>query len=175
MTLHVDVTGIPETLRALGKIDPELRKEAVRRFRAIGNDLRRETRASIPGKPALTGWRPTRYRRPENGPGLWTVGRLAYRPGKVRGGISVRFTTRSAPGRPIRLVTLRNANAAGAVLEIAGRRRRNRLSASLDEAGWPDPGRVAWRTVDRNREKIDRGVRDAVDEMERTLNSALRR
>lgn len=175
MSVSVDVTGVPETLRALGRIDPELRKAAVREFRSIGNELRREARASIPATPAVSGWRTTRTRRPENGPGVWTVGRLAYRPGKVRSGITVRFSARSAPGRPIRLVTLRNANAAGAILEIAGRRRSNRLSRALDESGWPKAGRVAWRTVDRNRARIDAGVRTAVDNMTATLNAALRR
>lgn len=171
MTVSIDVKGVPEMLRTLGKIDPQLRKEAAGRFRSIGAQLRTEARAEIPIQ-ALSGWRESATARPARGPGLWARGRLKWTAADVRKGIKARFRTSKHPNL-IPLVWLQQTSPAGSVYEIAGRRSASGMAARISSRHGT-PSRAVWRVVDRNRATIETAVAASVSAMMETIDREAR-
>jgi hypothetical protein len=158
-----EITGIPDMIRALRQIDPELRKEAAREIRILAKPMVASARGRMPVSVPMSGW---------------TRGRTAFVPSKARTGIkaAVRFTPKRGSNE-IKLITLKQVNPAGEIFDMAGRaypggkdtkggRRGDQFVANL-------PGRasrVIWPTVERFGPSIQKNLADAAAKMERTIN-----
>lgn len=177
----VVLTGVSETIEALKKFD----KDAVNRFnRVINKELAgaqqaaREIVADV-GDTPMRGWRegtPLRPRKDVRGgkgwPG-WYSGEVQAGLIKTRTQGKVRFDYTTSAG------ALLNKSPAGAIFEIAGRKSKGagkgeQFVRNLNNF-FGKASRLAWRVVDKDRDKIQAKVVAALDEAKATLQRHLDR
>lgn len=180
------LTGIKETLDALKEFD----KDAVKRFNKVINTelgiaetsartiVLRVNNTHDTGTP-MSGWRqnnatkPTSTRGGAGWPG-WNSAEVASgivkskAQGKARGD----YTTSAG--------ALLNKSAAGAIFEIAGRKTKGSADRTSGaqflrtlSARFGKASRLIWSVVDKDKERIQKNVSDALEEAKRTLNSHL--
>ena len=160
------LTGIKETLDALKQFD----KSAVRRFnKVINNELtfaQAAARLSVPFEPPMSGWResdalnPTKTRGGKGWPG-WSQDRIrtGIKKSKAQGKVRRDYTTSAG--------ALLNESAEGAIFEVAGRKSDGEgtgvsFIATLNER-FQEASRSIWRTVDRDRPRIEANVKQALE------------
>ena len=103
----IEVQGVRESLRTLGKIDKDLRKASVASIKAAGQPMVQVARLQYPQSPPLSG--------------MANNGRLQYQPGRVRQQVSISVGGRAPKNsKQWPIVTLRQNNAAGALYSMAG-------------------------------------------------------
>ncbi len=167
------LTGVKETLKALQQFD----KDAVREFNKVVNSelgvAKKEALSFVTAEPPLSGWatQPARNPRSRGGQG-WP----AWDQSIIRGGIKVSkaerrvrsdYTT-SAGG-------LLNKSAAGAIYEVAGRRNNRGVFVSNLENEEGNASRVVWKSVDKNKDRIQKSISNALDKAKATLQKNLNR
>jgi len=180
------LTGIKETLDALKEFD----KDAVKRFNKVINSelssaetsartiVARVNNTSGTGTP-MSGWRQGNAIRPSStrgGAGWPGFSQSEVAAGikktKVQGRVRGDYTTSAG--------ALRNNSAAGAILEIAGRKTKGdsaRTSSSQFlrtlSARFGRASRVVWSVVDKDRERIQHNVNQALEEAKQILQTHL--
>jgi hypothetical protein len=180
------LTGIKETLDALKEFD----KDAVKRFNKVINSelssaetsartiVARVNNGSGTGTP-MSGWRQGGATRPSSTrggagwPGFSSSEVAAgIRKTKVQGRVRGDYTTSAG--------ALRNNSAAGAIFEVAGRKTKGdsaRTSSSQFlrtlSARFGKASRLVWSVVDKDRERIERNVNQALEEAKQTLQTHL--
>ena len=168
LDIGIKVEGLPELFRELGKIDPELRKAAVKNVRRSGERIRNAARGSIPSEPPMSGWRRVRGRR-----GRWT-----WNPGTSRSRIRVKVGTTVQRNGDIRLLRIVQSDAAGAIYDMAGRKsignteNGRQFVRNLNRRG--RPSRYMWPAAEANRDEVEQDLRQAIDDMADTVNRKLR-
>lgn len=155
------IENIPEMVRTLKAIDPELRKEAAKRIRAIGRSVAADAKAQILDVP-LSGWA--------------HQGRTGFRPAQVRQGISARIKfSAKRTETEIPLMTLRQKNPAGEIFDMAGRSSSGATPSGqamirgLNARGGR-ASRYMWPTVERNLSRVTAELEAAAEDMARTIN-----
>lgn len=151
--VQASTEGIPEMIRTLKQIDPELRKEAAREVRSIGKSVAADAKAQIFGVP-LSGWA--------------HKGRTGFEPASVRRGISARikFTAKKTQNE-IPLMTLVQKDAAGQIFDMAGRKNgSSQFVRSLPGSA----SRYMWPTVERNLPRVEAALLEAANKMAETIN-----
>lgn len=180
------LTGIKETLDALKEFD----KDAVKRFNKVINSELSSAQNSArnivakvnnsygTGTP-MSGWRQNNATKPTS-----TRGGAGW-PGFNQSEVIAGITKTKAQGRVRGDYTtsagaLRNNSAAGAILEVAGRKTKGdsaRTSSSQFlrtlSARFGKASRVVWSVVDKDRERIERNVNQALEEAKQELNRHL--
>lgn len=177
------VMGLEDTLRTLQQIDPVLVRQARKRMKDDLKPVVAAARGTLPAGPPLSKWVASkrsvvtsgvrRYgERKGSGEGsplpVWESARANRRIGimvqrkRVKG-----FTGRRA------LVALRQTDAAGQALDMAGKVTSTPFSRNLTARFGP-PSRGMWPAVEKNRSKIDSSMEKSKREMEGVINSALR-
>jgi hypothetical protein len=166
------LTGLKETLKALGYFD----KDAVKAFNKVINrelsSVKKEAQGYVEAKPPLSGWatQPARNPRSRGGAG-WP----AWDQSIIKSGIS----TSKAEGKVRRDYTtsagaIKNKSAQGVIYELAGRRSRgNGTFIKNLEGNVGDASRLIWKAVDKNRNKIEQNVFDALEKAKATLQQNL--
>lgn len=142
MNVDVTVRGIPQALRELKKVDPQLRRQIPDRFKTAATPVLTEARRLVPDRPT-SGW----------GQG----GRLGWKPSVVRRSISLRFRAtrgrRRTPGDFTVLALSSGKSPALQIYDMAGRKGRTRspqgeaLVAALNQRA--RASRVMWEAVER--------------------------
>jgi hypothetical protein len=181
------LTGIKQTLEALKEFD----KGAVRRFNKVINTelagAERDARSSIDkiSNPKtdtpMSGWRtsnamvPTSTRGGKGWPG-WNSAlvkegiKKSKAEGRVRRGY-LRYTTSAG--------SLRNESAAGSIFEIAGRKSNGSGTGqsfiSTLNSRFGKASRSIWRTVDKDKPRIEANVKRALDQAKAELQKHLDR
>lgn len=178
----VRLEGLDETLRTLRAAAPDLRKQLAKEIKGVGDEIVRDARALVPGKPPLsgwgyvpkdpTGWAQARGRTPSRG----GAGFPTFVPSQVSAGI-VAKTTRPKGAQFGALLYLLNKDAAGAILEVAGRKSDGTPGTAgpvfIDKLNDIDrASRVIWQAYDeKGRNKVQgaliRAVERAEDELQR--------
>jgi hypothetical protein len=174
------LTGIKETLDALKAFD----KDAVKRFNKVINDeldgAERDARASVPFKPPMSGWRkrdalnPTGTRGGKGWPG-WSQDRIrtGIKKSKAEG------KPRQFQGYTTSAGALLNQSAEGSIFEVAGRTGDgtgtgvsfiNTLNDRFQKAS-----RTIWRTVDKDRPRIEANVAKALEQAKAELQKHLQK
>lgn len=156
MDVTVRVDGLPEMLRELKRLDPELRKQIPKRFKTAAQFLVDDARSLVPNEPA-SGWSPG--------------GRLGFKPGNAKRSIRLKFRgTRGRKKDTFSLLTLTTGkNAALSVLDMAGRKSAGRtrsgqaLIRKLNQTR--RASRVVWESAERNRDAIDQVVRKLTNDV----------
>ena len=168
-----EAQGVADAIRTLGKIDKVLKKDLVKSMKKAADPLVNEARSLVPTAKPLTNW----YG--------WKGG---YTPAKVKRGIKVaqRNTaqrTRSGQQQEtIKLLALKQTNAAGAIYDMAGKaggRGRNSEGAprgramieKLDEQG--TASRTLWPAAEKRLGDVQDAVKDAIKDMENYIQKGL--
>jgi hypothetical protein len=169
MQIDTKVTGVRESLRTLGKIDKDLRRETVKKVKAAGSPLVSVARTQYPTTAPLSG--------------MANAGRLQYQPGKVRSQVMIKVGGRT-PKRADSwaIVTLQQNNAAAQLYSVAGMRNNSysraqnagqeQFSANLEKR-FGKPQRGMWRKRREIQVLGERFVLLAVKQVEFTANRAL--
>lgn len=170
-----EAQGLAEAIRTLGKVDRELKKELVNSMKKAADPLVAEARSLVPASSPLTNW------------GNWKGG---YQSAKVNRGIKVsqrNTAQRSSSGQKeetIRLLALVSSSAAGAIYDMAGRAGGNgrgseggargaAMIRKLDQNG--TASRTLWPAAEKRLGEVQDAVRDAIKDVESTLNKELER
>jgi uncharacterized protein YfaP (DUF2135 family) len=173
----VVLTGIKETLDSLKKFD----KDAVKNFNKVINsaltDAERSARGFVKADPPMSGWRKTDALAPRSRGGRgWPayhqgIIQQGIRKSKVQGKVRGDYTTSAG--------ALVNKSAAGAIIEVAGRKTQGRgtgrsfIRSLTDEI--KNPSRLVWQAVDAKRSEVQRKVVGALDDAKKILQRNLDR
>jgi hypothetical protein len=169
-----EAEGVADAIRTLGRVDKELKKELVNSMKKAADPLVNEARSLVPTAKPLTNW----YG--------WKGG---YTPAKVKRGIKVsqRNTaqrTRSGQQQEkIKLLSLVQTNAAGAIYDIAGRAngagrnsegapRGRAMIEKLNEQG--TASRTLWPAAEKRLGDVQDAVIAAIADVENTINREMR-
>lgn len=165
------LTGVKETLKALESFD----KDAVKQFnKVLTKELgsaKKDAQSYVDSSPPLSGWatQPARNPRTRGGAGwpAWdqSVIKAGISSTKAEGKVRKDYTTSAG--------ALKNRSAAGAIYELAGRKNKSAgFNKNLDDK---DGGasRLIWKSVDKNKDRIERNVVDAFDRLKATLQKNL--
>jgi hypothetical protein len=173
----VVISGIKETTAALKKFD----KDAARRLNKVVNDeLRLAENAAkdqIPTKPPMSGWRTTAAKNPRKttrGGQGWP----AWDPQAIRQGIiKTRSEGRVRADYTTSAGALFNKTASGVIFEVSGRRTpgqgTGRQLINVMEDRFRKASRGIWAVIDRDRPRIYRNIRAAMNDAEKTLQANL--
>jgi hypothetical protein len=169
MEMNVEVTGVRESLRALNKIDPRLKRASVATLKAAGAPMVQVARLNYPIQPPLSG--------------MGNSGRLQYQPGRVKQQVSISVGGRAPRGMnrwPV--VTLIQKNAGGAIYSMAGM--SNNVHSRATNAGqemfserlqqrYGDGQRGMWKQRKLIRILAERNMSVAVKQVEILANREL--
>jgi len=173
----VVISGIKETTAALKQFD----KDAARRLNKVVNDeLRLAENAAkdqIDTKPPMSGWRTTAAKNPRKGV-RGGEGWPAWDPQAIRQGIvKTRSEGRVRADYTTSAGALLNKTASGVIFEVAGRRtpgqRTGRQMIGVLNDRFRKASRGIWAVIDRDRPRIYRNIRAAMDDAEKTLQANL--
>lgn len=161
--LKMNVTGVPEVLRALKKVDPELRKRVPQEIKSYAAPLLAEVKAGYPAQ-LLPGWS--------------TTGRLGYRPGAARSKTTLRFRGSRPKGSPrnawpvLRLVAALPAVAMADMARV-GRTRQGAAMVRALGARYGTASRFVWGPVERHAADIERGIEASFERYAAIVNREL--
>jgi len=164
----IKVEGLPELFRDLGRIDPELRKAAVKRVYAVGQIIRNEARTRVPADAPMSGWQRRRGAR----------GKWVWNPSRSRSRIRVKVSTGSVKKDEIRLIRVIQSDATGSIYDMAGRKsggrsdRGRQFVQNLNRRG--RASRTMWPAAEAKESEIERALREAIDDMADTVNRRMR-
>ena len=166
------LTGLKETLKALGDFD----KEAVKEFTKVINkelsSVKKEAQGFVESAPPLSGWatQPARNPRSRGGAGwpAWdqSIIKQGISTSKAEGKVRKDYTTSAG--------AIKNKSAAGVIYELAGRKTRgNGTFIKNLEGQVGDASRLIWKAVDKNKTKIEQNVYNALEKAKATLQKNL--
>ena len=170
----VVLTGLKETLKALGDFD----KGAVKEFTKVINkelsSVKKEAQGYVDAQPPLSGWatQPARNPRTRGGAGwpAWdqSIIRKGISSSKAEGKVRKDYTTSAG--------SLINKTAAGVIYELSGRSNKsagkNRFISNLEnQVG--DASRLIWKAVDKNKDRIEKNILNALEKAKATLQKNL--
>lgn len=162
MTVTVEIQGVKETLKALRKLDPELRKEFNRNARTVAKPAMDAAKAKYTTLP-LSGFR-RRWRSGGRDLSPKTIGRF-------RSGVTFRVDTSK---KRESVFIIRQTNALAEITDMAGRRTAgNPIDRSLRLAGWGSPSRVMWPSVESKAREVQAALSELVDAASETINREL--
>jgi len=152
---RIEVLGVRETVAQLKQLDPTLRRETVAAMRRAAKPMQDAARGYVPDAPPLSGmarkWAP-------KGRQLLPWSR------KARTGITIRYGGRySKSSTSWPLLTLRQANPAGAMFDMAGRKASSAFSDRVTSR-YGHASRSMWRAAEQHLGDVQDGVRQAADE-----------
>lgn len=168
------LTGVKETRQALLQFD----KDAVKAFdKVINSELKSaktDAQGFVKSEPPLSGWntQPARNPRTRGGAGWpqWdqSIIRAGITSSKAEGRVRKDYTTSVG--------SLKNKSAAGAIYELAGRTSRgNGTFIRNIEGKFGNASRLIWRSVDKNRDRFEKNVSRALDDMKTKLQRNLQK
>ena len=172
------LNGIKETLTALKEFD----KDAVRRFNKVINSelagAERDAKGLISEDPPMSGWRKVdaakgRTRGGAGWPG-WNASEAKSKITKTKAEGKVRGDYTTSAG------ALLNKSAEGSIFEVAGRKTksgsgRGSSAQFLRTLGnrFGEASRVVWRVVDKDKERIEKNVEQALNDAKAQLQAHL--
>ncbi len=169
----LEVYGVPQMLKTLGEIDPALRRATLAKMKLAAKPMVEEAKSLVPDASPLDNW------------GNWRGG---WDPKAVKKGIKVTYkgpTLRNKNVTLFPLLKLVNSNAGGAIVDIAGRKKKGRRSSSatagenmidkINRATDRNASRIAWLAAERHLSDVQQGVNDAIIEMEDAINKRVKR
>jgi hypothetical protein len=172
--MSIEVKGLQESLRTLGKLEPELKKEFAKNVQRIVRPLKNTIDERIPRSSPLSGW-------DHNGPKGWNPKKVAVRtdtrlprrrPGSV-GGSTLQVIKIVTKGSSVAIADMAGKAGGNSSKAPAARQRPNfsrALTAALGE-----PSRFMWRDIDRSVDEIAKQLEPLIRDVERATNQALMR
>ena len=169
-----------DSLKTLQKIDPVLKREAVKRLKGDVKPIVSAIKAKLPKTP-LSNWvapKQSSARRGKVEAGRSGAAGLPYwEYGKAKGGVRVGVRAkreRGSKGKAL-LISVRSTNGATEAFDMAGRKNSgNRLARSLEIKGYGGPSRVMWPTAEKHKPQVVASIERSVGDMEKQINRMLR-
>ena len=166
------LTGLKETLKALGDFD----KDAVKEFTKVINkelsSVKKEAQGFVESAPPLSGWatQPARNPRSRGGAGWPAWDQSAIKKdistSKAEGKVRKDYTTSAG--------AIKNKSAAGVIYELAGRKTRgNGTFIKNLEGQVGTASRLIWKAVDKNKTKVEQNIYNALEKAKATLQKNL--
>ena len=162
------VQNIPQTLRLLKQVDPELRKRVPDEIKSYAEPMLTEIKGGLPDK-MLSGWS--------------NKGRTGYRPKSAKYNTRLRFRgsrPRSAPYGAWPILRVESKHIALVIASMAGRKTGGKttsgkamISALRERYGGAD--RFIWPYVVKHQPNIERGIRNSLERYETILNRELKK
>lgn len=158
--VRTEFVGVADAVKALRRIDPDLRKQFTRDVKQITQPIVSAAKNAYP-EEYLSGM--TRAWAPR--------GRAVfpYDARKARSGVQTKVDTRRGVHAVI-AVTQRDA--AASIIDMAGKRNGNPMATALDRFG--KPSRVMWPAAERNLAAVERELSDAVSAVMQQTSQELR-
>jgi len=172
------IRGLDDALKTLGKMDPALRRIAVKRLKGDVQPIVSAIKAGIPQAP-LSKWVAPKQSSARRG--VIQAGRsgaegLPYFVfSKAKSGVrsSVKKQSkRGMKGKQI-LISIRQTNGSGIVFDMAGKKTQGTFSRNLTNK-WGGPSRRMWPTVERHKSQVVVSINRSVIDMEQQINHMLR-
>ena len=151
-----EITGVKETIKALRRIDPELRKEFNTNYGRAVSPMTNAAKALYDDKRFPSGTKRT-----------WAPGGRKIFPltaAKAKTGVRPKINTSYRGGTALYVM---QANPAAAVFDIAGR--STGLGAAFSAKFGRDPSRVMWPVAERHEKQVKRNVEELVKETTKTV------
>jgi len=189
----LEVKGIQETLALLNKIDPTYRRTVTKRITRAGDVMVQEARSMITTISGVKG-------APLSGMNRGTLikGReVRWNDAAVKKGFKVKVGSRASKERyvefsrytdgvqthteqipfgakPYRLMTVQQADAAGAIYDHAGRHTQGLFVANLNMSGGGQQPRVIDKAVEKNKPAVQLEVQSVIADVEAKTNQQLK-
>jgi len=165
------LTGIKETLKALETFD----KDAVKAYNKLVNSelasAKKDALGFVESSPPLSGWNTQPARRPRTRGG---AGWPAWDQSIIKGGISVTKAERKVrKDYTTNAGALKNRSAAGVIYELSGRENKTGNFIKNLEGKVGSASRLVWKSVDKNRPRIEANVSKALNELKIKLQKNL--
>lgn len=153
----MQIVGVEDAIKALRKIDPELRKQFNRDAADIARPAMMEAQNKYPEMPLSGMSRQWSNRGRQLFP---------YSASRARRGVKLKIDTSR---KTTNVILVQQKDPAAVIFETAGRKTSNRLGQSLGIVA-PGTTRVLQPAVRNNRNRIEDGFRDLVRSVMRTVN-----
>lgn len=160
------ITGIPQALRILRDVDPDLRKQAIDEMKGATSPLVNAARARVP-EEASPGWSKT--------------GRTGFSPGRVRNSIRPQFRASQRRGNErFTLVRVRMMNAGGQIFATAGTASQGRTDSGRALIDYLNRHhgrgqRIMWPAAEQELPTVTRAVQQAAARVEERATRMARR
>jgi hypothetical protein len=162
------VKNIPQTLRLLKQVDPELRKRVPDEIKSYAEPMLTEIKGGLPDR-MLSGWS--------------NKGRTGYRPRSAKYNTRLRFRgsrPRSAPYDSWPILRVESKHVALSIASMAGRKSGGKtasgkamIAALKQRYGGAD--RFIWPYVVKHQPNIERGIRNSLERYETIINRELKK
>jgi hypothetical protein len=151
-----EIEGVKDTIKALRRIDPELRKEFNAKYKDAVSPMTNAAKAIYDDQRFPSGTKRT-----------WAPGGRKIFPltaAKAKTGVRPKINTSYRGGTALYVM---QANPAAAVFDIAGR--STGLGAAFSAKFGRDPSRVMWPVAERHEKQVKRNVEELVKETTKTV------
>ena len=151
-----EIEGVKDTIKALRRIDPELRKEFNAKYKDAVSPMTNAAKAIYDDQRFPSGTKRT-----------WAPGGRKIFPltaAKAKTGVKPKINTSYRGGTALYVM---QANPAAAVFDKAGR--STGLGAAFSAKFWRDPSRVMWPVAERHEKQVKRNVEELVKETTKTV------
>ena len=174
------IRGLDDALKTLGKMNPVLRREAVKNLKNDVKPIVSAIKAGMPKAP-LSNWvapKQSSARRGRIEAGRSGAEGLPYwQHGKAKGGVRASVKKqgkRGMKGKQI-LISVRSTNGAAEAFDMAGKTTPgNRLDRSLNKKGYGNPSRLMWPTVERHKPQVVASIERSIVNMSSIINQELK-
>ncbi len=172
------IRGLDDALKTLGKMDPVLRREAVKRLKNDVKPIVSAIKAGMPLQP-LSNWvapkqSSARRGRVEAGRS-GAAGTPFWNASKARSGVRAsvkKQSVRQMRGKQM-LVSITLKNGAAEAYDMAGKATINTFTKNLQKR-FGDPSRLMWPTAERHKPQVLASVQRSVFDMEKVINEELK-
>ena len=166
--VRMEIVGVRETLAALKKLDPELRKATVREIKAPARVMVATAKSRVPSQAPMSGWRGGE--RGSTGFPGWN---------DPRRGVKLKFGGRRRSNKKWwPLLQLSQDDAAGALFDMAGKKGGNGSPQSrqflANVSRYGAPSRTIWPAVEQHKDQVTASVRVALAKAEAIVNKQTR-
>ena len=151
-----EIEGVKDTIKALRRIDPELRKEFNAKYKDAVSPMTNAAKAIYDDQRFPSGTKRT-----------WAPGGRKIFPltaAKAKTGVKPKINTSYRGGTALYVM---QANPAAAVFDIAGR--STGLGAAFSAKFGRDPSRVMWPVAERHEKQVKNNVEELVKETTKTV------
>ena len=173
-----EIRGLDDALKTLGKMDPLLRREAVKQLKDDVKPIVSAIKAGMPTQP-LSKWvapKQSSARRGRVEAGRSGAQGLPFWSGsKARSGVrssAKKQSVRQMRGKQI-LVSIRQTNGAAEAYYMAGKKTDSTFTKNL-RGRFGDPSRLMWPTVEKHKPQVLASIDRSVVNMSQIINEELR-
>lgn len=166
--IRVSVFGVKDALKELNKVNPKLRRQYTKRYKAILKPVVDSAKKQFPDDPPLS-----RFGKPYKHLGAWDGG-------LVEKGVTVRINTRKARKRNIEqgavyetisTFLIQQKTGWGSLFDMAGRKNPDsQLAKNLVKEGYGKASRAMWPAYENDATRVDAAVLDLVRDVMRDVN-----